>query len=126
MSTIDDGKGPASAPAAPAKPEKAPSPKNCRNFIRKQTADAMPKIVATFVKKAEDGSVPHFTSLAKVGGFDQRAGAAEAPKKRRTRSLARQLLDEVELYEARVAAERAAEEAQAGNQVEDPGPKEHS
>jgi hypothetical protein len=111
-------------PTPPAKPKKSPSPQNCRNFIRKQTANAMPDIVNTFVDKAKEGSVPHFTSLAKVGGFDQRSGAAEAPKRKR-RSLARQLLDEVEKYEARQAAELAAANA-AATQSDTPSPQEKS
>jgi hypothetical protein len=98
--------------ASPAKRTRPPSPHNCRNFIRRQTANAMPAIVSAFVESAKKGSVPHFASLAKVGGFDQRTGAAEASKRKR-RSLARQLLDEVERYEADQAAERAAAEAQA-------------
>jgi hypothetical protein len=147
MSSNHDGHASAgTAPATPSVPSdkppiKPPSPKHCRNFIRRQTADAMPKIVETFVKKAEEGSVPHFTSLAKVGGFDQRKGAPET-KKRKTRSLARQLLDEVERYEARLQAEKDAEAAQTGNQIDsqtdsptgnrtdnwtdNPGPQEHS
>ena len=92
--------------AFPPKRKKSPSPQNCREFIRRQAANAMPEIVRTFVKKAKDGSVPHFTSLAKVGGFDQKPSAADAPRRQR-RSLARQLLDEVERYEAQQAAELA-------------------
>ena len=66
----------------------------------------MPEIVAAFVDKAKRGSVPHFTSLAKVGGFDQKPSASDAPRHQR-RSLARQLLDEVERYENQQAAELA-------------------
>ena len=66
----------------------------------------MPEIVEKFVEKAKGGSVPHFTSLAKVGGFDQKPSASDAPRRQR-RSLARQLLDEVERYEAQQAAEIA-------------------
>jgi hypothetical protein len=82
----------------------------------------MPEIVRTFVDKAKEGSVAHFTSLAKVGGFDQRSETAEAPKRRR-RSLARQLLDEVERYEAQAAAELADGEA-AGRQIGSPADDE--
>jgi hypothetical protein len=86
----------------------------------------MPSIVKTFVEKAKEGSVPHFTSLAKVGGFDQRTAAAQAPTQQR-RSLARQLLDEVEKYEARKAEEKAAAAAaQIDNQNPNRGPQEHS
>ena len=92
--------------ASPAKRPRSPSPRNCREFIRRHAANAMPEIVAVFVDKAKDGSVPHFTSLARVGGFDQKPSASDAPR-RRTRSLARQLLDEVERYEAQQAAECA-------------------
>ncbi len=101
--------------ASGAKPKRAPSPRRCREFIRRQAANAMPEIVKAFVEKAKGGSVPHFTSLAKVGGFDQRPAAADTPKPVR-RSLARQLLDEVERYEAQQAADQAsanAEDAEA-------------
>jgi len=110
-----------------AKGKKSPSPKNCRNFIRRKTANAMPDIVKTFVDKAKNGSVPHFTSLAKVGGFDQHSGATEAPKRKR-RSLARQLLDEVERYEATQAAELAAANAasQIHDQIDNRSPQESS
>jgi hypothetical protein len=63
----------------------------------------MPRIVKTFVERAEAGSVPHFTSLAKVGGFDQRPAKPETQKSKR-RSLARQLLDEVEIAAANAAS----------------------
>lgn len=91
---------------------KPPSPRKCRDYIRRETANAMPNIVNTFVGQARKGSVPHFNALAKVGGFDQRSSSAEAPKRKR-RSLARQLLDEVEKYEAKQAAELAAANAAA-------------
>ena len=94
-------------PEAPSERQRrSPSPRNCREFIRRQAANAMPEIVAMFVDKAKDGSVPHFTSLAKVGGFDQKPSASDGPRRQR-RSLARQLLDEVERYEAQQAAELA-------------------
>jgi hypothetical protein len=79
---------------------KPPKPRFCRNYARRKVADAMPSIVDSFVQRAKDGSVPHFSSLAKFGGFDQRPMPSAAPK-RRDRSLARQLLDEVDEYEAR-------------------------
>jgi len=84
----------------------------------------MPDIVKTFVDKAKNGSVPHFTSLAKVGGFDQHSLRSEAPKRKR-KSLARQLLDEVERYEAQQAAEKAAA-AQTVDRNGNPGPQESS
>ena len=96
-----------SGPEGPAaKRKRSPSPGKCRDFIRRQTADAMPAIVNTFVGQAREGSVPHFNALTKVGGFDQHPAKPEAPKRRR-KSLARQLLDEVEKYEAKQAAELA-------------------
>lgn len=90
--------------------KKPPTPRRCRDFIRKQAAEAMPEIVKIFVDEAKKGSVRHFASLTKVGGFDQRPSASEAPKRRR-KSLGRQLLDEVEKYEAMQAAELAAANA---------------
>ncbi len=90
----------APANAASTNKVRPPTPKNCRNFIRRKTADAMPKIVDAFVEKAIGGSVPHFASLAKVGGFDQKP-APPPPPRRRGKSLARRLLDEVERFEAK-------------------------
>jgi hypothetical protein len=101
--------------ASVAKRKKAPSPRRCRDFIRREAADAMPEIVTAFVDRAKGGSVPHFASLAKVGGFDQRP-SSEAPK-RRGKSLGRQLLDEVEKYEAKQAAQLAAAR-EATSQIE--------
>lgn len=106
--------------ALTANRRKAPSPRRCRDFIRREAADAMPDIVKTFVQKAKDGSVPHFASLTKIGGFDKRP-VAEAPKRLR-RSLGRQLLDEVERYEAGQTAEAAA----AHSQFHNDGPQERS
>jgi len=141
MSSINDGDAPDHeqtacdmpdpAGLAPSSAEpKPPTPKNCRNFIRRKTANAMPEIVKTFVQKAKQGSVPHFTSLAKMGGFDQRP-VQPAAKKPERKSLARQLLDEVERYEAQHAAAKAAAEdaaaaASTGDRNGNPGPQEHS
>lgn len=108
---------------APAKQKKPPSPRNCRDYLRRQTADAMPEIVSAFVDEAKEGSVAHFNALAKVGGFDQRT-ASDTPKRRR-KSLARQLLDEVEKYEAKQAAELAAASQPTG-QIDNHGPQERS
>lgn len=97
-----------------SKRKKPPSPRKCRDFIRRQAADAMPEIVEVFVEKAKGGSVPHFTSLTRVGGFDQRPSSSELPK-RRGKSLGRQLLDEVERYEKQQAAELTAANSQVDN-----------
>ena len=83
-------------------------------------------IVNTFINEAKSGSVAHFTSLTRVGGFDQRPEAAKTPKSRR-KSLARQLLDEVERYEARQAVELAesnASMAQSGDSGTHRSPQE--
>ena len=113
---------------APEKTKRAPSPRNCREFIRRETARAMLDIVNTFVGEAKKGSVAHFTSLTKVGGFDQRSEVSATPKSRR-KSLARQLLDEVERYEAKQAAELAAANAspsQIDSHAASRGPQEAS
>lgn len=119
----EDGDQPAAVPievsdeqsaGASAAPQRPPSPRNCRDFIRKKTADAMSEIMTAFVDKAKEGSVPHFTSLTKVGGFDQRPGTSQAPKRRR-RSLPQRMLDEVERYDATLAAETLAAETQAAH-----------
>jgi hypothetical protein len=105
----------ADAPA-PAKPVRPPSPHNCRNFIRKKTAAAMPEIVEAFVQEAKGGSVSHFTSLAKVGGFDKAPAAAPQPK-RRGKSLARRLLDEVERFEAKHGIQPGQSSPDTGNRT---------
>lgn len=123
--------GPASEEPAvdhATKSKRPPSPRKCRDFIRRETANAMPAIVSTFVEEARMGSVAHFNALARVGGFDQRSAQNEAPKPKR-RSLARQLLDEVERYEARQAAELAAANASTphnDDQVHNSAPQERS
>jgi len=98
-SSNDDPHGSPEPPLAPAEKIRSPTPQNCRNFIRRKTADAMPDIVEAFVKEAKGGSVRHFASLAKVGGIDQKP--APPPPQRRGKSLARRLLDEVERFEAK-------------------------
>ena len=120
LSYDESGAGPAAS--STTNQAKSPSPRRCREFIRRETAHAMPSIVGAFVEKAQKGSVPHFNALAKVGGFDYRSGSSEAPKRRR-KSLARQLLDEVEEYEAKQAAERTAE---ASSGIDNPGSQERS
>jgi len=110
----------ASTPA-PAKNVRPPSPKNCRSFIRRKTADAMPAIVDAFVKEAAEGSVRHFATLAKVGGFDK--PNPDPPPRRRGKSLARRMLDEVERFEARhgILPPEEYEEPEEHDEPEEPG-----
>ena len=93
---------------------KPPKPSQCRNFTREAVAKSMPDIVDTFVDEAKKGSVSHFNLLSKFAGFDQRP--IPAPPKRRGKSVARRLLDNMKEHEAkmvaaneaRLAAERAS------------------
>lgn len=82
--------------------KKSPRPAQCRNFARDAVAESMPDIVKSFVEKAKDGSVPHFNLLTKLGGFDQRP--ASPPSKRRGKSFARRLLDDMKQHEAKLNA----------------------
>jgi hypothetical protein len=115
---------PGDATAAPAKNVRPPTPRNCRSFIRRKTADAMPAIVEAFVKEATEGSVRHFATLAKVGGFDK--PAPDPPPRRRGKSLARRMLDEVERFEARHGIQPPAhyEEPAEYDEPEEPGETE--
>ncbi len=79
-------------------------PTACREYLRKQTAEAWAGIVSALVEKATAGSVPHATLLAKLAGFEQRPTASTEPK-RRGKSLAQQLREQMEELEARNIAE---------------------
>lgn len=109
----EDQESEGSALAKKIAAKKPPRPAQCRNFIRSAVAESMPLIVGAFVEQATDGSVSHFNLLTKVGGFDHRP--LPAPTRRRGKSFAQRLLDNIEEHEAkmlaaneaRMAAERA-------------------
>lgn len=71
----------------------APKPKHCRTFTRAKVAEALPKIVETFVEEAKKGSIPHTKLLTALGGLDK----AETPvaKKRRGKSTVGKLLEKM-------------------------------
>lgn len=95
-----------------ASSKKPPRPSQCRNYTREAVAKSMPTIVRTFVDQAEGGSVPHFNQLAKFGGFDLRP--LPAPRKRKGKSFARRLLDDMKEHEAKMIAAKPAAERGSG------------
>jgi hypothetical protein len=78
----------------------APRPKYCRTYTRKRVAEALPEIVERFIAEAKRGSVPHAKALANLGGLDK-GDVVPKVKKRRGKSLAGILLDELKKPPAR-------------------------
>lgn len=79
-------------------------PRRWRTHLRKEAADRWRVIVRSLLSKAEEGSVPHIALLAKLAGFEQGPMPPPEPK-RRTKSLAQQLREEMEELDARNIAE---------------------
>jgi hypothetical protein len=86
--------------------KKPPRPSQCRNYTREAVAKSLPDILETFVGQAKSGSVPHFNHLAKFGGFDLRP--MPAPGKRKGKSLAQRLLEDMKEHEAKMIAAKEA------------------
>ncbi|MBB5057226.1 hypothetical protein HDF16_001911 [Granulicella aggregans] len=86
--------------------KKSPSPGQCRNYTRKAVAKSLPDIIVTFVAQAKGGSVSHFNHLAKFGGFDLRPIPASV--KRKGKSFAQRLLNNMKEHEAKMIASRDA------------------
>jgi hypothetical protein len=91
---------------------KPPKPSQLRNFTREAVAESMPTIVDAFVDEAKKGSVSHLNLLSKLAGFDQKA--VPAPSKRRGKSFAYRLLDNMKEHEAKMIAVRDAAERKSG------------
>jgi hypothetical protein len=89
-----------------ASSKKPPRPSQCRNYTRKAVAESFPDIIETFVDEAKGGSVSHFNQLAKFGGFDLRP--IPAPGKRKGKSFAQRLLDDMKEHEAKMIAANEA------------------
>jgi hypothetical protein len=86
--------------------KKPPRPSQCRDYTREAVAESLPEIIDTFVDEARSGSVSHFNHLAKFGGFDLRPVPASA--KRKGKSFARRLLDDMKEHEAKMIAAKEA------------------
>jgi hypothetical protein len=82
--------------------KKPPRPSQCRDYTREAVAESLPTIIKTFVSEAKSGSVPHFNHLAKFGGFDLRPIPASV--KRKGKSLAQSLLEDMKEHEAKMIA----------------------
>ncbi|WP_263373635.1 hypothetical protein [Granulicella aggregans] len=98
---VDQEDGTASGLSESAE-KKPPRPSQCRNYTREAVAKSLPDILETFVDQAKSGSVPHFNHLAKFGGFDLRP--MPAPAKRKGKSFAQRLLDNMKEHEAKMIA----------------------
>jgi hypothetical protein len=100
----------ATSPTDPEKPEPKKkrvavpmAARKCRNYVRTEASNRWNVIVGNLLDKAEEASVPHITLVVKLAGFEQ--GPMPREPKRRTKSLARQLREEMEALEARNIAE---------------------
>jgi hypothetical protein len=81
----------------------APRPKFCRTYAKKRVAEALPAIAERFVEEAKKGSIQHAKVLIRLSGLDGKD--VPKPAKRRGKSLAGRLLEEL-----RKRPERSKEE----------------
>jgi hypothetical protein len=79
--------------AGETKRVRAPRPKFCRTFTRNRLAEALPEIAERFVEEAKKGSIQHAKVLMRLGGLEGRD--MPRPAKRRGKSSARRLLEEL-------------------------------
>ena len=89
--TVEGESEPAKKPAAVG----APRPKYCRTFARNRMAEAMPEIVEALVDKAKAGSVAHAKALAELSGLTKAETASPKAVKRRGKSFAGMLLEQI-------------------------------
>ena len=92
-----------STPPSEAACKRVP-PHRCRDHIRNEAGKRWVPIVTNLLLSAERGSVPHIALVAKLAGFEQ-GPRVPCPPKRRTKSLAQELREEMEALEARNIAE---------------------
>jgi hypothetical protein len=85
---------------------KPPRPSQCRDYTREAVAESLPAIIKTFVGEAKSGSVSHFNHLAKFGGFDLRPIPTSV--KRKGKSFAQSLLEDMKEHEAKMIAAKEA------------------
>ena len=107
----DDNRQAAEGETGSTQPEKTrsrkpPRPSQCRDYTREAVAESLPEIIDTFVDEAKSGSVSHFNHLAKFGGFDLRPIPASV--KRKGKSFAQSLLEDMKEHEAKMIATRDA------------------
>lgn len=67
-------------------------PKDCEKYMRKRVAEALPTIAESFIKKAEQASVPHTKVLLALGGLEGKR--ASKPRKYKGQTVAGRLLEQ--------------------------------
>ena len=72
---------------------KPPRGSQCRIFTRDRVAEALPKIVDTFIEEAKKGSIAHTKLLTALGGLDK--GDLPAVRKRRRKSAVTVLMEKM-------------------------------
>ena len=81
------------------KADRPPRPKQCRPYVLKRLAEALPEIVDKFLEQAKGGSVPHTKELMRMSGLDKE-DAAKKPVEREPKSFAKLLMEEWEREQA--------------------------
>ena len=74
---------------------RAPRPAQCRVFVLKRIAEAMPNLIDTLIEKAEQGSYQHMSILARMAGLHMGERAAGKTKPRRN-GVAAMLIKQLE------------------------------
>ena len=72
---------------------KAPSAKNCRPYVRRRLARALPEIADALIDKAQTGSLPELKMLVQMSGLDDKDTSSPA-EKRRGKSLEEMLMED--------------------------------
>ena len=70
---------------------KAPSARNCKPYVRRRLASALPEIADALIDRAQQGSLPELKMLVQMSGLDEK-GAAGAAERRRGKSLEEMLM----------------------------------
>lgn len=72
---------------------KPPSAKNCKPYVRKRLAKALPEIANALIEKAREGSLPELKMLVQMSGLDEK-NASGSVEKRRGKSLEQMLMED--------------------------------
>jgi hypothetical protein len=67
-------------------------PKDCEKYMRKRVAEALPTIAESFIKKANEASVPHTKVLLALSGLEGRR--TPKAKRHKGQTIAGRLLEQ--------------------------------
>jgi hypothetical protein len=89
----ENGEGNGETPNEAKGAGKSPRGSQCRAFTRNRVAEALPKIVDTFIEEAKKGSIAHTKLLTALGGLDK--GDLPVVRKRRRKSAVTVLMEKM-------------------------------